>query len=240
MTYNEVEAYKLNLPQSTFEKFEQSVSTIASDFINGNEIIGLIENGKITIDHFHNLLLTIFHQVYIAGSTTLALGGVMTDNRNSKFREYFFHHAEEEQDHWKWIIQNLRDTGYTGPDPREMFPQYPTQAYLSFAVHFSLKYPQESLAIAYVLESISSQLGVKYGSKAAQILNLNKETMSFFLLHGELDEGHEADILEMLKSAAFSPYQWAIAEYAAKATVHYYKAMYNHAAKMTKDNLVTT
>jgi len=234
ITYQEVEDFKLNLPKSSFDNFSKTVSSIASEFVEGNEIMRLIDSGEITMDHFHNLLVTIFHQVYVAGSTTLALGGVMTDNRYSRFREYFFHHAEEEQNHWKWVIQNLRDTGYTGPDPREMFPPYPTQAYLSFAMHFALKYPQESLAIAYVLEGISGQLAVNYGSKAASILNLTKETMSFFLLHGELDEGHEADILEMLKNADFTPHQWAIAEYAAKTTLYFYKEMYNYAALTTQ------
>jgi heme oxygenase len=192
----------------------------------------LIEEENLTIEHFHKLLNTIFHQVYTAGSSTLALAGVMTDNGMPAVREYLFHHAEEEQDHWKWIIQNLRDTGYIGPDPRAVFPSFPTQAYLSFAMHFSLKYPVESLAIAYTLEGLSSQLAVNYGLKAASQLNLTKEQMSFFILHGELDEGHEADLLDVLKNAKLTGEQWARAEYAAKATVHFYKEMYNYAAQL--------
>lgn len=230
-TYQAVEDYPLNLPTSTFERFSESVKDIANDFVKDNEIMRLIDDGKLTIDHFHSLLTTIFHQVYVAGSTTLALAGVMTDGRFFKLREYFFHHAEEEQNHWKWIIRNLRDTGYKGPDPRELFPTFPTQAYLSFSMTFSLKHPIESLAISYVLESISGKLAMGYGMKAAKQLNLTKEDMSFFLLHGELDKGHEAELMNVLKEAPLDGRQWAIAEYAAKATLHFYKEMYNYAAK---------
>jgi heme oxygenase len=169
---------------------------------------------------------------YVAGSSTLALAGVMTSTKYPFFREYLFHHAEEEQDHWKWIIQNLRDTGYSGIDPRNTFPEFPTQAYLSFASNFSLRHPIESLAIAYVLEKISSELAVEYGTKAAQILNLNRDQMSFFILHGELDQGHETEIFEVLERCELTPEQWGLAEYAAKATAHFYKEMYNHAAKL--------
>ena len=79
----------------------------------------------------------------------------MCDNRYFKIREYLLHHAEEEQDHWKWIIQNLKDTGFEGPDPREVFPTIPTQAYISFAMYLAHKQPVSRLAMGYVLEGLS-------------------------------------------------------------------------------------
>ncbi|MFN8236640.1 MAG: iron-containing redox enzyme family protein [Chitinophagales bacterium] len=167
---------------------------------------------------------------YIWAVPLLRGGGVNIDSRFFKVREYFFHHAEEEQDHWKWIIQNLYDTGYKGSDPRILFPQIPTQAYLSFAMYLAHKQPVARLAMGYILEGVSGELGVQYGNKAAQLLGLNKEQMSFFILHGELDQGHSHDILDILENAPLSGYDWAWCEYAAKCTVELYKAMYNHAA----------
>ena len=84
------------------------------------------------------------------------------------------------------------------------------------------------------MENLSGQLAEKYGRKAAEQLKLKPEQMSFFILHGQLDQGHEVDLLNVLKDAPLSPYQWALAEYAAKATLHYYKDMYNYAAKQVQ------
>ena len=232
--YEQVESYKVNYPESTFEKFNATCEACFSDFKNHNEIFRLIDEGKGKMKHYHNLLLTIFHQVYVAGSTTLALAGVMADGRNFKFREFMFSHAEEEQDHWKWIIEDLRNTGYAGPDPREQFPSYATEAYRSFAMHFAQKYPMESIAICYVLEGLSSKLGVDYGMKAAVQLKIGKEQMKFFISHGELDQGHEHDILTVIKDLPFSPHQWAVAEHAARCTLHFYREMYNHAARISQ------
>jgi len=229
-TYEAVENYQVNYPVSSFEKFNATCEHCFATFHEGNEIMRLIDEGKLEMKHYHSLLRTLYHQVYVAGSTTLAAAGVMGDGRYFKFREYMFKHAEEEQNHWKWIIQDLRNTGYTGPDPREEFPSFVAEAYRSFSMHFSLKYPMESIAISYILEGISSKLGLLYGYKAATQLKLTKEYMQFFLIHGELDQGHEHEIVEVIKDLPLTPHQWAIAEYAAVTTLHFYREMYNWAA----------
>jgi hypothetical protein len=57
------------------------------------------------------------------------------------------------------------------------------------------------------------------------------------LLHGELDKGHSHDILDVLRDAPLTPYEWAWCEYAAECTLYLYRNMYNHAAKITTATL---
>ncbi len=233
MDYQSVENVLLKYPESNFEQFSAKAKLCVEKFPAHNKIIELIDDEEIELSHFHSLLKTLFHQVYTS-SSSFALAGSMCDSRHFKIREYLLHHAEEEQDHWKWIVQNLRDTSYNGADPREVFPPFPTQAYISFAMFLALKHPVARLAMGYVLEGLSGQLGVEYGQKAAMQLQLNREQMSFFLLHGELDKGHSQDILDVLATAPLTPYDWAYCEYAAECTVHLYKGMYNYAADKVK------
>lgn len=230
-SYEQVEQYHVKYPESSFDKFNATCEKCFTDFENDNEVMRLINEGKLELRHYHSLLRTIFHQVEWSGSVSLAYAGVNVDFRYSKFREYMFRHAFEEQNHWKWLIEDLRNTGYSGADPREEFPAPPTEAYLSFALSFAQRYPLESIAICYVLEGISSKLGLDYGMKAAIQLKLTKEQMKFFLVHGELDQGHEHEILDVIKELHFTPQQWAIAEHAAKCTLHFYREMYNWAIK---------
>ena len=232
MTYEEVENTTLKYPQSNFEQFKNAADAGLKLFVEQNQIIALVNEGKAGIPHYHNLLNTLFHQVYM-GSTSFALAGTNIDSRYFKIREYLFAHAEEEQHHWKWIIQNLRDTGYTGPDPREEFPTLPTQSYLAFAMYLAVKQPIARLAMAYMLESLSGELGIHYGHKFVGQLQLSKEQVSFFITHGELDQGHSDDILTVLKESQLTPYEWAWCQYAAECTAQMYTAMYNHAAKAT-------
>ncbi|HTK19217.1 MAG TPA: iron-containing redox enzyme family protein [Mucilaginibacter sp.] len=227
MDYQSVEARQITYPESSFDRFVATAMSCVESFTTNNQVIGLIDRKALQLAHFHSLLNTLFHQVYMS-STSFALAGSMCDSRYFKIREYLFEHAEEEQDHWKWIIQNLYDTGYSGSDPRSAFPSFPTQAYISFAMHLAHKQPIARLSMAYVLEGLSGQLGVDYGQKAAQQLQLNREQMSFFLLHGELDKGHSHDILDVLERASLTPYEWAYCEYAAECTLSLYRNLYNH------------
>lgn len=231
MDYQSVENVALKYPESTFKQFSATAKSCVDRFAKNNAIIDLIDNNEIELAHFHSLLNTLFHQVYNS-SSSFALAGAMCDSRYFKIREYLLHHAEEEQDHWKWIIQNLRDTGYTGADPREVFPSFATQAYISFAMFLAHKQPVARLAMGYVLEGLSGQLGIEYGQKAAIQLKLSREQMSFFLLHGELDKGHSQDILDTLETAPLTPYEWAYCEYAAECTLYLYKNLYNSAVEM--------
>jgi hypothetical protein len=238
MDYQSVENVRLSYPESNFEQFSKKAKLCVEKFSTHNAIIDLIDSKEIELVHFHSLLNTLFHQVYTS-SSTFALAGAQCDSRYFKIREYLLHHAEEEQDHWKWIVQNLRDTGYQGADPREVFPTFPTQAYMSFALFLANRQPVARLAMGYVLEGLSGQLGVEYGQKAAIQLKLSREQMSFFLLHGELDQGHSQDILDVMENAPLTPYEWAYCEYAAECTLHLYRALYNHAAKITAINLAS-
>ena len=229
MNYQSVEEISLKYPEGNYEKFENKAIFCVEQFTSNNAVIDLIDSNELEINHFHCLLNTLFHQVYMS-SSSFALAGSMCDSRHFKIREYLLHHAEEEQDHWKWIIQNLNDTGFKGADPRTLFPSYTTQAYISYAIYLAAKHPVARLAMAYVLEGLSGQLGIEYGQKAATQLKLSREQMSFFLLHGELDQGHSHDILDVLKDAPLTPYEWAYCEYAAECTLHLYRNLYNYAA----------
>ena len=230
--YEAVENMPLQYPESTFEQFVKKADECIANFTVHNAFIDLIDKEQLQVAHLHQVLNAVFHQVYNS-SSSFALAGSMVDSRYFKIREYLFHHAEEEQHHWKWIIQNLEDTGYEGKDPREKFPEVPTQAYISFAMYLAHKQPVARLAMAYMLESLSGKLGIEYGRKAAHQLTLSREQMSFFLLHGELDQGHSHDILDVLQDAPLTPYEWAWCEYAAECTAQFYKALYNHAATHT-------
>lgn len=83
--------------------------------------------------------------------------------------------------------------------------------------------------MAQVLEGISGDFGLKYGFVALQTLNLKKEQAKFFLVHGELDQGHSQEVAEVLAQENLSPKAWGELIHVAKTTSHLYKNIYNYA-----------
>lgn len=217
-------------PQSNLKSYQGTQETAVQSFLKDNRVTELIESGKFSIKHYHSLLYSVFHQVYMS-SSSFAISGGRLAYTSVPARGYLLHHAEEEMDHWQWILEDLESTGYEGPDPRNEFPVWPAQAYLSFGIYISMFKPIGRLAMAQVLEGISGEFGLKYGGKAIQQLKINKDQAKFFLIHGELDQGHTADIASILEKEELSPQDWAEMEHIARTTAQLYKNIYNYSVE---------
>jgi hypothetical protein len=215
-------------PKSSAQSYQKASQNAVQDFLKGNRVIETISAGQFKMNHYHALLKAIFHQVYFS-STSFAMAGAMASNTSVHVRTYLLHHAEEEMNHWMWILEDLQATGYNGPDPRSDHPNWASQAYLSYGVYLSIFNPIGRLAMAQVLEGISGTFGTTYGMKGLQSLGISKEQAKFFLLHGELDQGHSHDIDEVLNLESLSAEQWAELEHVARTTSQLYKNIYNFA-----------
>lgn len=213
-------------PKSSSESYKKTQEQAVQDFLKGNQLIDLLEQGDFSLVHYHGLLRSIFHQVYFS-STSFAMAGAMSSTSSPAVRTYLLHHAEEEMNHWQWILEDLQSTGFKGTDPRSEHPTWAAQAYLSYGVYLSLFNPVGRLAMAQVLEGISGAFGTAYGMKALQSLKIKKEQAKFFLMHGELDQGHSHDIDEVLKKENLTPEQWSELEHVARTTARLYKNIYN-------------
>ena len=151
----------------------------------------------------------------------------MSANSSSTISRYLLHHADEEMDHWQWILEDLKSTGYKGRDPREEHPTWAAQSYLSYGVYLSFFNPTGRLAMAQVLEGISAQFGLNYGAKALHCLKIPKEHAKFFMLHGELDQSHAREIGALLQDESLSPEMWSELEHTARTTAVLYRNIYN-------------
>src|SRR5689334_19374466 len=139
---------------SSLENLKQVVKDGVEAF-RTNRMCQLVDQNQFTLDHYHSLLLMIFHQTF-HGPSTFALSSAHCDPRYYEVRDYLMHHADEEKNHWEWVISDLKTTGYTGSDPRQIFPRTACQSYVSFNIYVSLKHPVARLAIAAMLESIGA------------------------------------------------------------------------------------
>lgn len=233
MNYDGLIQEKWQRPKSSFDSFLKVQSEAVTSFLKDNRVIEKIESNAFTLDHYHSLLRSVFHQVYFS-STSFGMAGAMSSLISPPSRTYLLHHAEEEMSHWTWILQDLQATGYKGADPRSEHPNWAAQSYLSYGVYLALFNPLGRLAMAQVLEGISGTFGTSYGMKALMQLKLKKEQAQFFLVHGELDQGHAADINDVLKKEDLTPEQWADMEHIARVTSQLYKNIYNFSMESGK------
>jgi hypothetical protein len=194
-----------------------------------NAICRRIEAGTVAMADYHALLRTLFHQTF-EGPATFALAGFQCDPRHVEARAYLMHHAEEEKEHWRWVVNDLRATGDTGPDPRSTFPGPATQSYVAFNVYTAIRSPIARLGIAAVLEGIGGRWGGEYGGRLCQVLGLKRDQASFFLSHGELDKGHSEEVFRVIDGCELTAGDWRWLAHAARTAGVLYRAMYDAAA----------
>ncbi|MBY0386138.1 hypothetical protein K2X05_13345 [bacterium] len=211
--------------EADLNDFKAKVKSSVSSF-EDNFIFKMISSGKLSLNIYHKLLINIFHQTYF-GPVTFALAASRCSRHESVLREYLIQHAEEEKLHWTWVISDLKNSNYSGVDPRSLFPTVECQAYVAYANYLANLDPLCRLAMAMTLEGISAKFGKKYGTKACEVLNISIDKSIFFVQHGMLDEGHSEDVEKIILSHNVSGLRWAELCYAVEVTASLYKNMYN-------------
>jgi heme oxygenase len=174
---------------------------------------------------YHRLLLMIFHQTF-NGPGFLAIAGANCTAAQQAARDYLIKHADEERTHWTWVVNDLRNTGYDGPDPRNRFPPEPCQAYISFNFHVAHRMPLARLAIAVMLESLGATHGKSYALKTCQVLGLHKDQATFFMGHSDTDVGHTEEIWKVLEQCNLADTDWEYMAFAAETAFRMYYRMY--------------
>lgn len=208
--------------------FERTVATAIHNFPTAR-LLRRADAGQVEMRHYHAILCCLFHQTY-SGPYTFARAAVNCEWRHELAKEYLLRHAEEERIHWRWILDDLKSTGYSGPDLRNAPPHYTTQAYLGLNYYIAEHTPIARLATAAVLEGIGAAYGGVYARKIVQQLKLQKCQISFFSSHAETDVVHTAELNNVLAASELTTEDWTWMSHAAEIAGRFYRAIYDHEA----------
>jgi len=209
-------------------EYERAVASAIHAFPT-SRLLQKVDAGQVEMRHYHAILCRLFHQTY-SSPYTFARAAVNCEWRHEVAKEYLLRHAEEERTHWRWVLDDLKSTGYDGPDLRNTPPHYTTQAYLGLNYYIAEHTPIARLAIASVLEGIGAAHGGIYGRKIVQQLKLQKSQASFFLSHAETDIVHTAELNEVLAASDLTSDEWMWMSHTADTAGRFYRAIYDHEA----------
>ena len=169
----------------------------------------------------------IFHQVR-EGAFTFALAGVNCAPHLRNVKEYLLHHADEEKSHWRWVLNDLKETGYRW-NPEAALPLPAAQDFISFNYYVALKMPIARIGIAMVLEGIGARYGAHYATRICQLLSLTPHQTQFYAGHGNTDREHSLDLWRVIESQELSDDEWQWMNHAAETAGRLYRRMYEEA-----------
>ena len=199
------------------------------DLFTQTALVRKAASGLVTIGDYHAILITLFHQTR-SSPYTFAKAGAHCPWLFPEAKEYLVVHANEELIHWQWVLDDLNNTDYQGPDPRTLFPHPTCAAYASYNETIAVTQPVARLAIATVLEGIGATHGSTYGKQLLGTLGIGVSQASFFMSHGETDKTHIEDLHNIIDKCDFGPEEWGWMTHAAQVGGTLYRAMYDHEA----------
>lgn len=188
-------------------------------------LITKVFNSKITIEDYHRILISIYHQSK-SSPLTFALAATACQNSHWEVQSYLLKHADEEKMHWQWALSDLAKTGYKAVDPQSSFPAPKTSAYIAFNYYISTYMPAARLGIAMMLESLGGNYGKRIAESLMKTLSLKPDQLMFAFGHGDTDVGHSAEILEVLDRASLTDSDWSFMAYAAETAGYLYRQIY--------------
>jgi hypothetical protein len=185
-----------------------------------------LQSGTLSMEDYHRLLLRVLPQVYESAVTFSLAASQIADPCRFSIRSYLMSHAEEEKLHWQWILNDLKNTGYTGPSPSLAPTCTATAAYIAFNYYTAIREPIGRLAIAAFLESVGARYGNVCATRLCSVLRLRSDQATFFFGHGDTDVGHTAEILRALDAVDLSSEEWDRMCFIASVASDLYQAIY--------------
>lgn len=210
---------------SDFESMRDA-SREAIEAFGGNAVLRAIHDGTWTLSDYQSLLLTLHFQVF-QGTMSFALAAGNCSSRFHFVREFLVHHANEEMGHYTWIEDDLRSTGYTGVDPKQLHPSSAAAAYVAFNEYNARHMPVSRLASSTVLEGLAAHLSAEDAVRAINGLGLTADNFSFFLRHQETDKGHIQELWSVVSKLELDEHEWGWMSFAARTAGSYYRQMYD-------------
>src|SRR4030095_3509171 len=192
-----------------------------------NLVCRKVDTGDFELADYQKILRMIFHQVR-EGPFTFAMAGVNCGPHQRGAKEYLLHHAEEEKLHWRWVVNDLKETGYQS-NPESLLPLPACQDFISFNYYIALKMPIARIAIAMVLEGIGARYGAHYATKICQLLCLSPKQTQFYAGHGNTDREHIQDLWRVIESHALNDDAWEWMNYPPETAGRLYRRMYEEA-----------
>lgn len=210
-------------PVGTREDFARAVADAVAAFPD-NRLCRCIDRGEVKIGDYHAYLTMIFPQVFHTPAM-LGMAASLCDGRNLAIRDEFLARASDERTHWERVLDDLRNTGYEGPDPRGCLPHPECQMSISFLAFLAAKVPVACLGVSATLEGIRAAHGIGYTRQLQSSLQLQPSQLTFLTAQAGKGARSKPDLIHLLDEAVVTDYEWAWLGQAARLAGRLYKGM---------------
>ena len=171
--------------------------------------------------------LTSVYQYAQHSPKVIALAASRCINTHPELARYLLHHAEEEQGHDAWALEDLRELNVDEVTVKSAYPLPACASMIGF-IYYTAAFanPVSLFGWMYVLEAIGNDLGTIAANKLDKGLNLSDRALRFVAGHGISDEEHTADLTQQISKYMSDPQDMADTLHVAQVIAKLYVEMF--------------
>ncbi len=130
----------------------------------------------------------------------MALAAARCMGTHPELATYLLHHADEEQGHDLWALEDLRDLNVSEAQVRAARPVPACEAMIGY-MHYVAGYanPVGLFGWMYVLEVVGSDLGALVAKQLKTVTGLSGKGVRFVARHGDSDVDHTKDMTHCIQ-----------------------------------------
>jgi pyrroloquinoline quinone (PQQ) biosynthesis protein C len=170
--------------------------------LNDVRAIQALFSGKPDLAAYARYLVNAYHYAQYSPKV-MALAAARTTDSHPELSRYLLHHADEEQGHHKWALEDLSDLGVKETEARATRP-VPACASMIGYVHYIAAYanPVGLFGWMYVLEAVGNDLGATAARKLTAALGpkASDRGLRFVARHGVSDADHTKDLSQQIET----------------------------------------
>lgn len=147
-----------------------------------------LHNNDFCINHYITFLKNAYHHVKETVPLLMLTGALLSHDKEF-FRKSIVEYINEEYGHHYWILNDLKNSGCSDNVEFEISP-FDVQCMVSYVKDMIYKNPMSFFGMVLVLEGTSTKIATQAANIIKQHLQLEDNSFSYLMSHGELDLEH--------------------------------------------------
>lgn len=161
-------------------------------------IVKRLEQGKLSLDDYQNLLLNMRQQV-IEGSRWISRCASSFDRDFSNVRSSVIHHAQEEHKDYLLLEQDYIATGGKQQDIESSKKNIGSEALHGFLMYrASQPNPTDLIGAMWIIEGLGNKMASRWATLIQEQFKFKDKATSFMEYHGDNDEAHLNELYQLI------------------------------------------
>jgi len=175
-----------------------------------------LEAGELSFTDWRAMFLSAAQRC-LHSPSTFALAAAHCPDTETTARDYMVRRAHDDKNCWLSSVSDLKNIGYQGSDPREVFPTPANQACIALGYYTAMKAPLARLAIDAAERSVARALGKLADTHRVKRVECYTDNLMLGVRNNvQPNEDPVREVLSILDRCVLPEMNWATLHHIAK------------------------